>query len=66
MEWENKNPNAPTKLRQAGLILLGVGAVILAVAIILIMAVGTVLAPIFMVASILVNTLAVIFLRKKR
>jgi len=65
MEWENKNPNGPSKTRQAGLILLGLGAVTLATSIILTMAVGTLLAPILMVSSILINTAAVIFLRKK-
>ena len=65
MEWENKNPNRPPGLRLAGLILLGVGAVTLAVAIILTMTAGTVLAPVLLVSSILINTLAVTFLRKK-
>ena len=64
MEWENKSPSGPTKFRQAGLIFLGVGAVLLAIAIVLIMA-GTVLATVLMVCSIMVNTAAVIFLRKK-
>ena len=63
MEWENKN--SPGKLRQAGLILLGIGGVMLALAIVFTMAVGTVLAPILMVSSILINTLAAILLRKK-
>jgi len=66
MEWENKSSSRPTGLRLAGLFLLGVGVVTLAVAIALTMTVGTVLAPVFMVASILINTLAVIFLRKKK
>ncbi|MCL2856807.1 MAG: hypothetical protein FWE19_03665 [Oscillospiraceae bacterium] len=65
MEWENKSSNNQGKLRQAGLILLGLGVVTLAVAIILIIAVGTMLASIFMISSILINTTAVIFLRKK-
>ena len=66
MEWENKSPNRPGGLRLTGLILLGVGVVLLTVAIALTMTVGTVVAPIFMLSSILVNTTAVMFLRKKR
>jgi len=66
MEWENKNPNRPSGLRMTGLILLGVGVVLLAVAIALTITVGTVVAPVFMLSSILVNTVAVTFLRKKR
>ena len=66
MEWENKNPNYPSKLRLIGLILLGFGVVLLAVATAVAITVGTVLATVLMASSILVNTLAVIFLRKKR
>ena len=66
MEWENKNSNHPSTLRLVGLILLGLGVVLLAIAIAVTMTVGTVLATALMASSILVNTLAVILLRKKR
>jgi len=66
MEWDNKSPNRPSSLRLTGLILLGFGVVLLAIAIAITMTVGTVVATIFMLSSILVNTTAVILLRKKR
>ena len=66
MEWENKNPNHTPTLRLTGLILLGFGVVLLAVAIAVAITIGTVLATALMFSSILVNTLAVILLRKKR
>ena len=65
MEWDNKNPRGATGLRLAGFVLLGIGVATLAVAIVFAMTVGTILAPILLVCSILINTLAVIFLRKK-
>ena len=65
MEWDNKNPNSPTGLRLAGLILLGIGIAVLVVAIALTMAAASALGPMLLVASTLINTLAVIFLRKK-
>ena len=65
MEWDNKNPNSPAGLRLAGLILLVIGVAVLAIAIALTMIAGSALGPVLLVASILINTLAVIFLRKK-
>ena len=66
MEWDNKNPNGLPGLRRAGLFILGLGAVILAAAIILIMSTGSAMGPILLIGSIFVNTLAIILLRKKR
>ena len=65
MEWENKNPNGLAGLRLAGLILLVIGVAVLVVAIALTMIASSALGPVLLVASILINTMAVIFLRKK-
>ena len=65
MEWDNKSPGGLPGLRRAGLFILGLGAVMLAVAIMLTMFAGSVLGPVLLISSIPVNTLAVILLRKK-
>ena len=61
MEWDKKGRN---KTREAGFILLAGGTIILVAGIVLSFTVGTVLAPILLSSSILINTAAVICLRR--
>jgi len=64
MEWDNKTTNSPSIFRLVGLLLLGVGLIMLVASVFFIFA-GSVLATVFLICSIFVNTAAVILLRKK-
>ena len=66
MQWERKGPSGPAKWRKAGLVLLGLGVIVLAVAIAVTLTIGTVLAPTLMLASIMINSVSIIFLRKSK
>jgi len=66
MQWERKNQSAADKLRSAGLIILAVGVLMLALGIALTFFVLTILSPILLSGSILVNTAAVICLRQSK
>ena len=66
MEWDRKNRSRADKIREAGLILLAVGVTLLSAGIVLTFTIGAGAAPIFMSGSVLVNTAAVICLRRGR
>lgn len=61
MQWDNKNKNG-----RAGMVLLCVGLVILALAVALTMTFGTIWSPVMLVTSMIINTAAIIILRGKR
>ena len=66
MEWDRRKRSRADKIRETGLILLAVGVIALAAGIVLTFTIGTVMAPVFMSGSILINTAAVICLRQGR
>jgi len=63
MEWDRKPKTGP---RGTGLILLGVGLVLLAGGVALAVTLGTFYATLLLFVSALVNTAAVLCLRRKR
>jgi len=66
MEWDRRKRSGANKLREAGLIMLAVGVLVLAAGIVLTFTLGTLLAPTLIGSSILINTVAVICLREGR
>ena len=66
MEWDRRKRSPADKIREAGLILLAVGVILLAASIALALTVGTIFATFFMGGSLLINTAAIICLGSSR